>query len=76
MVLSVNENNVMLLVGDQIVEIETEFIFGNAVRDASGLIKINDYDKTSDFNLISETINDKIRSRSNSGFQGKGKERQ
>jgi len=60
-VLSVNENNVMIKVGDRIVEIETEFIFGNAVRDASGLIKINDYDETSDFNSISESINDKIR---------------
>lgn len=60
-VLSVNENNVMLKVGDQPVEIETEFIFGNAVRDASGLVQINDYDKTSDFNLISETINNRIR---------------
>lgn len=61
LVLSVNENNVMVLVGDHKVEIETEFIFGNAVRDASGLVLINDYDLTSDFNLISETINDKIR---------------
>lgn len=60
-VLSVNENNVFLQVGDLQVEIETEFIFGNAVRDASGLIELNDYDKTSDFNLISESINDKIR---------------
>ncbi len=57
----VNENNVMLQVDDQVVEIETEFIFGNAIRDASGLIKINDYDQTADFNSISESINDKIR---------------
>jgi predicted lipoprotein len=60
-VVAVNENNVMLQVGDQMIEIETEFIFGNAVRDASGLIQINDYDETSDFNSISEAINDKIR---------------
>jgi predicted lipoprotein len=60
-VLSVNENNVLLQVGDKTVEMETEFIFGNAVRDASGLIKVNDYDETSDFNSISEAINDKIR---------------
>lgn len=60
-VLSVNENNVLLKVGGQIIEIETEFIFGNAVRDASGLIKVNDYDETADFNSISESINDKIR---------------
>jgi len=61
-VLSVNENNVLLQVGNQTVEIETEFIFGNVVRAASGLIQINDYDETSDFNRISESINDKIRS--------------
>lgn len=73
MVLSVNENNVMLLVGDQTIELETEFIFGNAVRDASGLIQVNDYDKTSDFNLISETINDKIRSEVIPGFRAKVK---
>ena len=60
-VLSVTENNVLMKAGDQIVELETEFIFGNAVRDASGLIKSNAYDKTADFNSISESINDKIR---------------
>ncbi len=70
-VLSVNENNVMLLVGDQIIELETEFIFGNAIRDASGLIQVNDYDKTSDFNLISETINEKIRKEVIPGFRAK-----
>jgi len=57
----VQENNVLLQLEDIIVEIETEFIFGNAIRDASGLIKINDYDNTADFNQISEAINDKIR---------------
>lgn len=60
-VLEVTENHLLLQVGDQIVELETEFIFGNAVRDASGLIKVNDYDETADFNAISESINDKIR---------------
>lgn len=60
-VLQVKENNVLLKVENQIVEIETEFIFGNAIRDASGLIKINDYKETSDFNSISEAINNKIR---------------
>jgi len=57
----VNENNVIILAGDQNVEIETEFIFGNAIRDASGLIRINDFDKTSDLNSISESINEKVR---------------
>jgi predicted lipoprotein len=61
MVLRVNENNVLVSVDGQVVEIETEFIFGNAVRDASGLIQANDYDKTADFNSISESINERIR---------------
>lgn len=60
-VIRVNENNVLVQIGSQAIEIETEFIFGNAVRDASGLIQLNDYDKTADFNSISEAINDKIR---------------
>lgn len=62
-VLQINENNVLLLSNGQVVEIETEFIFGNAVRDASGLIRINDFDETSDFNNISEAINQTIRSK-------------
>jgi len=57
----VKPNNVLMNIGDQLVEIETEFIFGNAVRDASGLVKVSDFDKTSDLNSISESINDKIR---------------
>jgi len=60
-VITVNENNVLVQVDDRLVEIETEFVFGNAIRDASGLIKINDFDKTSDFNAISEAINQKVR---------------
>jgi predicted lipoprotein len=68
-VLEVNENNVMLQVGDLLVELETEFIFGNAIRDASGLIRINDYNETSEFNSISESINDRIRSEVIPGFR-------
>ncbi len=70
-VLELNENNVLLQLGDQSIEIETEFIFGNAVRDASGLIRINDYDETSDFNSISEAINDKIRKEVIPAFRAK-----
>ncbi len=70
----VNENNVLVQVGDRLVEIETEFIFGNAIRDASGLIKINDFDKTSDFNGISEAINRKVREEVIPNFRQKVKE--
>ena len=67
----INENNVLLRVQDYLLEIETEFIFGNAVRDASGLIKLNDFDKTSDVNAISESINAKIRKEVIPGFKEK-----
>ena len=60
-VLKVNPNDVLLDINKQTVKIETEFIFGNAICDASGLIKISDFDKTSDLNSISESINNKIR---------------
>lgn len=68
---SINENNVIILVGDQRIEIETEFVFGNAVRDASGLVKVNDFDKTSDFNSISEELNHTIREEVIPGFKAK-----
>src|SRR5688572_2415960 len=70
-VLRVNENNVLVSVDGEVVEIEMEFIFGNAVRDASGLIQANDYDKTADFNSISESINERIRKDVLPGFRAK-----
>jgi len=73
-VMRVTENNVLLKVAGQIVELETEFIFGNAVRDASGLVKVNDYDLTSDFNSISESINDRIRREVIPNFRAKVEE--
>lgn len=64
-VLAINENDISVLVGtDSIkrpVKIETEFIFGNAVRDASGLIDINEFSNTMDFNNVSAEINKIIR---------------
>lgn len=45
----------------QPVQIETEYIFGNAVRDALGLIDINEFKNTMDFNNLSAEINKKIR---------------
>ncbi|RAI89928.1 DUF2291 domain-containing protein [Algoriphagus yeomjeoni] len=71
---AVNENNVLLQVGSSRIEIETEFIFGNALRDASGLVKINDYEDTADFNSISEAMNDRIRQEVIPSFRSKVKE--
>lgn len=43
------------------VQLATEFIFGNAARDASGIIKITDFDNTTDLNNVSAALNDIIR---------------
>ncbi|MDI9871946.1 DUF2291 family protein [Flectobacillus roseus] len=43
------------------LEIDTKFIFGNAIRDASGLVKLTDFKTTAEFNKISESLNTIIR---------------
>jgi predicted lipoprotein len=43
------------------VKIATEFVYGNAIRDASGLMNLNDFTSTTEFNSISESINEIIR---------------
>lgn len=59
---SVNTNDVSLVTGDgHELKIATEYIFGNAVRDASGMIDINEFTNTMDFNNISAEINRIIR---------------
>jgi predicted lipoprotein len=53
---------VTALPGQQ-VKIATEYIFGNAARDATGLININDFSNTMDFNNVSAGINKIIRAK-------------
>ncbi len=64
-VATVNEDNVDILIvsekGDFHVTLATEFVFGNAIRDASGLIDINEFDNTMDFNNVSAEINKIVR---------------
>ncbi len=43
------------------VNIATEFVYGNAIRDASGLMNLNDFTNTAEFNSISESINEIVR---------------
>jgi hypothetical protein len=43
------------------VNVATEFIYGNAVRDASGLVQVKDFPNTADLNGISEALNKIIR---------------
>jgi predicted lipoprotein len=43
------------------VKLATEYIFGNAVRDGSGKMNIQDFDNTMDFNKVSEALNAIVR---------------
>jgi len=46
---------------NQVIAVATDFIFGNAVRDASGLVDIGEFQNTMDFNTISVEINNWVR---------------
>jgi predicted lipoprotein len=64
-VTDVKEDEVMIDVtaGDSVLHIRvaTEFVYGNAVRDASGLVQVKDYPNTADLSSISEALNKIIR---------------
>ena len=61
----VNEDDIILHVNHadslMIVKIATEFIYGNAIRDASALLDIKDFSNTTDLNNISEELNKTVR---------------
>ncbi|SDJ72052.1 Predicted lipoprotein [Flavobacterium glycines] len=44
-----------------VVYIDTKYIFGNALRDASGLVKLTDFKTNAQFNKVSESLNDIVR---------------
>lgn len=70
---SVDENEVKLEAGEKEVRIATEYIFGNAVRDASGAIDINAFTNSMDFNNVSAEINKLIREKVVPPFKSKVK---
>lgn len=43
------------------IRLATEYIYGNAIRDASGLVDIKDFTNTTDLNSISEALNKTVR---------------
>jgi predicted lipoprotein len=60
----VEESDVQLTTsGKNQLQIATEYIFGNAVRDASGLVNLNDFSNTLDLNNISAEIDKIIRNK-------------
>ncbi len=64
---NVRENEVVISLDSQPAGTElviaTEYIFGNAVRDASGLIDINAFTNSMDFNTVSAELNTLIRNK-------------
>lgn len=77
-VADVSENEVSVILADAgenagNVRIATEYIFGNAVRDASGAIDINAFTNSMDFNNVSAEINKLIREKVVPPFKSKVK---
>lgn len=59
---AIEEEFILVGLGDgRTVEIATDFIFGNAIRDGSGMANIDDYQNTMDFNSISVELNNHVR---------------
>jgi len=74
---SVDENQVSVKVESENekpeINIATEYVFGNAVRDASGVIDINAFVNSMDFNNVSAEINKIIREKVIPPFRSKVK---
>ena len=64
-VTDINEDDITLQVklNDSLMttKLATEFIYGNAIRDASGLVDVKDFPNTMDLNNISEELNKMVR---------------
>jgi predicted lipoprotein len=52
------------------IRITTEFIYGNAIRDAAGLIRLDEFTNTTELNSVSESINRIIRKEVLPTFKG------
>jgi hypothetical protein len=56
------------------VDVATEFIYGNAIRDASKLLAIKDFPNTNELNNISEELNKIVRTEVIAPFRSKVKQ--
>jgi predicted lipoprotein len=59
--------------GKQNLKIATEYIFGNALRDAPGIIGVNDFTNSMDLNNVSAEINKLVRNEVLPPFKSKAK---
>lgn len=75
---SVTEDAIGVTVTDSIskndIKIATEFVYGNAIRDASRKVNLNDFNNTADFNNVSEEINKIVRNEVLPAFKTKVRE--
>jgi len=60
-VTAIDENTVTIKSGNATIHLQTEYVYGNAIRDASGLVDIKDFVNTTDLNNISEALNKQVR---------------
>lgn len=61
-VLEKQESGIKMLADDNtVLNVDTKYIFGNAIRDASGMVKLTDFKTNTDFNKVSEALNTLIR---------------
>jgi predicted lipoprotein len=71
---SISDNEITLVTtGKQNLTVATEFIFGNALRDASGIIKVEDFTNSADLNNVSAEINKLVRQKVLPPFKSKVK---
>ena len=74
---AVEENQVLVAIESAFqkpeIRLATEYVFGNAVRDASGTIDINEFANSMDFNNVSAEINKIIREKVIPPFKSKVK---
>ncbi|MCH5597801.1 DUF2291 domain-containing protein [Niabella ginsengisoli] len=62
----VNQDDVTILIESQPnfkATLATEFVYGNALRDASGLIDLKAFPNTNDLNAVSEELNRMVRNK-------------
>lgn len=60
---SEDDITIQIKIGDSLMtaKLATEFIYGNAIRDASGLVDVKNFPNTMDLNNISEELNKMVR---------------
>jgi predicted lipoprotein len=60
-VTAVDENAVTIQAGNATIHLQIEYVYGNAIRDASGLVDIKNFVNTTDLNNVSEALNKQVR---------------